>query len=1622
MDGWTSSLSSWLLPSSSTADPSPEHEGAKEGAETNTGGEEHHTDQSLSYSSAPIDSTEEQTFEHAVTSATMLHEPRSATAGTSSAATVDITDSKSESATIENGLEHPNGLHGANDDGDLNGGPDRGVHTEATALPSLTNIQAPREPNVPNVPSSSPDLSGSTASNLETNVSHVATNSSVSATNDLTADSQPKTAADTTIRTEQPFRFGMRALTQALIAAFGHSRYRRTQGVSSGADQSLQDDLVDQSKGSEAGASTAEPQPLKIPPPKRPTESRTRLKVFVGTWNMMGQVPDHRFGLDGFLETSSVDLLSTEPLPRPPSAHHDHHNHHDPIHPQAIHPLDAVYPHTSSDTPRSTEQSVNTATSPSSTQHATTPTPAPEPSGHVPTAPLPHQHHPPQPSSIPSTGSAAPGLQPAPRVRHLHQHHPARDSGYLRVDPESTNGAFQDPFLEMHAGAPYHLIAINTQECEREIREAVLFPSKVIWERQIQLALGPDYVMLRSETMAALHLAIFIWKPIQHLVTAVDSSVVATGMGGIIGNKGAVAVAVYLGDMSFLFVNAHLTAHQSQVQARNSDYKRIIQELNLNEAPKTAPRRWYLQGDMQLRRSYYPTKPTLPQKTTPDAGTVRNGIDNNSSSNSSTDTKGKKPKDKSKLRKSSGLLARWSHSNLLDNNSEDPVNSDGDGAVNGVGAADEGKKKQTGTASTDNLDEKQRDITQQFDYTFWAGDLNYRVDMTRQEADAYLAKGDIEALLAHDQLSREKAAGNVFVGFKEAPITFRPSYKFDPIPIEEILAREKAVRRCRSMPIELAATFRTQAPVRSSTDSKRHRGHLPWRNEDVQPVNDSSTANHQHPQQSHLASPMTESAHAPEPSNANPSTDSQPRGPPSSAATQPLTEPTSADATEAPALSGDREEVKVRKPGHQRTSSKVSLMQKAVKTLRRRQSVTDDVHLQSDQDIDLADGTRPTASQQSLDQDQSQKQGDSRRGSDGSQRRKSKSSSRSSSTQTGSHPQPAQDPLPQRRRFGYHRLFRRRNRRRSTEILERGCMSEDEYMEDTYDERAAMDDSSSNSSQQERLRSRVLSFQEHQAIIQSDTASEVVAPFAYAAPASPARTETPSPVPSDAAMVTATLPTQAQDNVALPAATSTPPLHSLPSPITAYSPLSLRRRSRLTLRRLRRHHSHWDDGNNNNNNDDDDSSSHDEGFVDATDKHRPARLDAEQEAWRRALRQSLQPLVRYDTSAKQRVPSWTDRILWKYCGGDFYWPALVGDDTRAGPGLAASSLVPPGSGGLLRRYSSRRGGRGGGGTRGGGSAMARMRWNLVRSKMLPPSRTAQGEGAILESGIDGPTHHLKPAAAATSSSTLSQGARSEPVSRSMSVWQGGGDGSKAGGGGGQPRPTSTIQRSKTSVSGITLLETLRRELSTARFKARMKHLREKQDDVGGAGGTGVGGASSSSLSSPLETTSTAPQEPPPLPFPWLSEDDMDPAAVLVKEYTARHDVGLFSDHRPVTGVFAVRFDWAAATGLTTTGMEGPVRLRKHPHHHHPHQHQHLQQQQQQQQHHHHHHYLHRHHHLHQHKSGSSGHGTTRRQSISPDHGGTAIHRKRPGRRIIVGGGAGDRWRPLEKVLGAAFAK
>lgn len=69
------------------------------------------------------------------------------------------------------------------------------------------------------------------------------------------------------------------------------------------------------------------------------------------------------------------------------------------------------------------------------------------------------------------------------------------------------------------------------------------------------------------------------------------------------------------------------------------------------------------------------------------------------------------------------------------------------------------------------------------DYLFFLGDLNYRSILTRPELIELLPlhgrQGNLQKALESDQLERERKSGRVFAGFKEAPIKFLPTYKYD---------------------------------------------------------------------------------------------------------------------------------------------------------------------------------------------------------------------------------------------------------------------------------------------------------------------------------------------------------------------------------------------------------------------------------------------------------------------------------------------------------------------------------------------------------------------------------------------------------------------------------------------------------------------------------------------------------------------------------------------------------------------------------------------------------------------------------------------------------------------------
>lgn len=65
--------------------------------------------------------------------------------------------------------------------------------------------------------------------------------------------------------------------------------------------------------------------------------------------------------------------------------------------------------------------------------------------------------------------------------------------------------------------------------------------------------------------------------------------------------------------------------------------------------------------------------------------------------------------------------------------------------------------------------------------SFWLGDLNYRLnDLMIDQVKKLVREERFSQLLGHDQLTLERRQRNVFVGYSEGTVKFRPTYKYDP--------------------------------------------------------------------------------------------------------------------------------------------------------------------------------------------------------------------------------------------------------------------------------------------------------------------------------------------------------------------------------------------------------------------------------------------------------------------------------------------------------------------------------------------------------------------------------------------------------------------------------------------------------------------------------------------------------------------------------------------------------------------------------------------------------------------------------------------------------------------------
>jgi hypothetical protein len=68
--------------------------------------------------------------------------------------------------------------------------------------------------------------------------------------------------------------------------------------------------------------------------------------------------------------------------------------------------------------------------------------------------------------------------------------------------------------LPLTSTPPYHLVVIGTQECQSTAANAVFFtPEHEPWEQRVGEWLGEAYDMIACDSIGAIHLMIFAWKP-----------------------------------------------------------------------------------------------------------------------------------------------------------------------------------------------------------------------------------------------------------------------------------------------------------------------------------------------------------------------------------------------------------------------------------------------------------------------------------------------------------------------------------------------------------------------------------------------------------------------------------------------------------------------------------------------------------------------------------------------------------------------------------------------------------------------------------------------------------------------------------------------------------------------------------------------------------------------------------------------------------------------------------------------------------------------------------------------------------------------------------------------------
>ncbi|KAL9060328.1 MAG: hypothetical protein Q9162_000732 [Coniocarpon cinnabarinum] len=134
------------------------------------------------------------------------------------------------------------------------------------------------------------------------------------------------------------------------------------------------------------------------------------------------------------------------------------------------------------------------------------------------------------------------------------------------------------------------IIAIGFQEIVELTSQTIMNTEPLRrqqWEKTVSTQLHAlasrnnteEYILLRGGQLVGASLSIFIQKSLLPVVKNVEGSLKKTGLQGLAGNKGAVAIRLDIADTSLCFVTAHMAAGFANYEERNRDYRTISHGL-----------------------------------------------------------------------------------------------------------------------------------------------------------------------------------------------------------------------------------------------------------------------------------------------------------------------------------------------------------------------------------------------------------------------------------------------------------------------------------------------------------------------------------------------------------------------------------------------------------------------------------------------------------------------------------------------------------------------------------------------------------------------------------------------------------------------------------------------------------------------------------------------------------------------------------------------------------------------------------------------------------------------------------------------------------------------------------